>query len=29
MLRIAFPVEIARPVDEVFAYVTDPARLPP
>lgn len=28
MLRIAFPVEIDRPVEEVFAYLTDPERLP-
>jgi len=28
MIRIEIPVEIRRPVDEVFAFVTDPARLP-
>src|SRR5436189_3935426 len=28
MIAIAFVVEVARPVDEVFAYLTDPARLP-
>jgi uncharacterized membrane protein len=28
MVRIAFPVEIERPVQEVFAYVTDLERLP-
>ncbi len=28
MVRIAFPVDIERPVEEVFAYVTDPDRLP-
>jgi uncharacterized protein YndB with AHSA1/START domain len=28
MITIAFAVEIARPVDEVFAYLTDPDRLP-
>ena len=27
MIRFAFPVEIDRPVQEVFAFVTDPARL--
>lgn len=28
MIRFGFDVEIARPVDEVFAFVTDPAHLP-
>jgi uncharacterized protein YndB with AHSA1/START domain len=28
MIRFEFPVEVARPVHEVFAYVTDPANLP-
>jgi uncharacterized membrane protein len=27
MIRVEFPVEIERPVSEVFAYVTDPGRL--
>ena len=27
MIKIEFPVEIERPVDEVFNYVTDPAKL--
>jgi uncharacterized membrane protein len=28
MIRFTVPVEIDRPVEEVFAFVTDPARLP-
>jgi uncharacterized protein YndB with AHSA1/START domain len=28
MIRFAFPVEIDRPVEDVFAFVTDPSRLP-
>lgn len=28
MLKMEFSVEIKRPVDEVFAYLTDPANLP-
>ena len=27
-MKIAFSIDIARPVDEVFAYVTEPANLP-
>lgn len=27
MIKIEFPVEIDRPVDEVFNYVTDPTKL--
>jgi uncharacterized protein YndB with AHSA1/START domain len=28
MIRFTFRVDVARPVPEVFAFVTDPARLP-
>ncbi len=28
MIRFSFPIEIGRPVEDVFAYVTDPAKLP-
>ena len=28
MIRFAFPTEIDRPVEDVFAFVTDPRRLP-
>lgn len=28
MIRVAFPIEIDRPLEDVFAFVTDPARLP-
>ena len=28
MVRVALTIEIARPADEVFAYLTDLARLP-
>ena len=27
MINFAFPVEVSRPVEEVFAYLTDPANL--
>ena len=27
MIRFDFPVDVRRPVDEVFAYLTDPANL--
>jgi uncharacterized protein YndB with AHSA1/START domain len=28
VISFAFPVEVGRPVEEVFAYLTDPANLP-
>ena len=28
MIRFGFPVDVARPVAEVFAYVTEPGNLP-
>lgn len=28
MIKFGFPVDVARPVEDVFAYLTDPANLP-
>lgn len=28
MIELAFTIEIERPVEEVFAYLTDPSKLP-
>ena len=28
MISFGFPIDVARPVGEVFAYVTDPSNLP-